>query len=86
MLGEDHLDYKWFFPATETSNENAAHAIIDWCAALGVPKVLMSNGATHFKNKTVRLITEGLKVPHDFKLPYCPWSNGAVECLGRELF
>ena len=45
----------------------------------------MSDGPTHFRNETVRLIGKGLKVPHHFTLPYNPWSNGAVERLGREL-
>ena len=85
MLRDDHSDYKWFFAFSDTSAENAAHAIIDWCAAFGVPKGLMSDGPTHFKNETVRAVTRGLKVPHHFTLPYTPWSNGAVERLGKEL-
>ena len=45
----------------------------------------MSDGPTHFKNETVRLVTKNLKTPHHFMLPYCPWSNGDVARLGREL-
>lgn len=85
MLRDDHSDYHWFFAFPDTSAENAAVAIIDWCAALGVPNGFMSDGPTHFRNETVRLISKGLKVPHHFTLPYSPWSNGAVERLGREL-
>lgn len=85
MLRDDHSDYKWFFCFPNTDAENAAHAIIDWCAANGTPGGLMSDGPTHFKNETVRLVSKGLKTPHHFTLPYCPWSNGAVERLGREL-
>jgi transposase InsO family protein len=85
MLRDDHSDYKWFFAFAGESAENAALAIIDWCAAFGVPNCLMSDGPTHFKNETVRLVSKGLKVPHHFTLPYTPWSNGAVERLGREL-
>lgn len=47
--------------------------------------MLMSDGPTHFRNETVRLVAKGLKVPHHFTVPYCPWSNGAVERLSREL-
>lgn len=85
MLRDDHSDYKWFFAFPDTSAENAARAIIDWAAAFGAPKCLMSDGPTHFKNETVRLVSKGLKVPHHFTLPYSPWSNGAVERLGKEL-
>ena len=85
MQRDDNSDYKTFFCLPNTDAENAAHAIIDWCAANGVPGGLMSDASTHFKNETVRLVSKGLKTPHHFTLPYCPWSNGAVERLGREL-
>lgn len=85
MLRDDHSDYKWFYALASTDAENAASAIIDWAAAFGVPAALMSDGPTHFKNETLRLVSKGLRVPHHFTLPYCPWSNGAVERLGKEL-
>lgn len=85
MLHGDHSDYKWFFATPGTSAENAALAIIDWCAAFNVPQGQMSDGPTHFRNETVRMVTKTLRVPHHFTLPYTPWSNGAVERLGKEV-
>ena len=85
MMRDDHSDYKWFFCFPNTDAANAATAIIEWCSTFKVPNALMSDGPTHFKNETVRLVTKNLKTPHHFTLPYCPWSNGAVERLGREL-
>jgi len=85
MMRDDHSDYKMFYCFPSTDAENAATAIIEWCSLFGVPGRLMSDGPTHFKNETVRLVSKGLKVPHHFTLPYCPWSNGAVERLGKEL-
>lgn len=85
MMRDDFSDYKWFFPFTDTSARNEATAIIDWWAAFGVPKSLMSDHPTHFKNETIRLVAKGLKVPHHFTFPYSPCSNGAVERLGKEL-
>lgn len=73
------------FPCSDTSADTAARAIIDWASAFGVPKSLMSDGPTHFKNEMVRLVAKGLKVPHHFTLPYSPWSNGSVERFGKEL-
>lgn len=86
MIRDDHSDFKWFFCFPNTDTENAATAIIEWCSTFGVPNGLMSDGPTHFKNETARLVTRGLKTPHHFTLSYCPWSNGAVERLGRKLF
>lgn len=45
----------------------------------------MSYGPTHFRNETIRLVSKALATPHHFTLPYCPWSNGPVKRLGREL-
>lgn len=45
----------------------------------------MSDGPSHFRNETIRLLKKGLRVPHHCTLPYCPWSNGAVERLGKEV-
>lgn len=85
LLRDDHSGYCWLFPFGNTNAENAAHAIVDWCASFGVPAGLISDGPTHFRNETVRLVTKALRTPHHFTLPYCPWSNGAVERLGREV-
>lgn len=85
MMRDDHSNYCWLFAFPDTSAENAARAIIDWSAAFNVPKGLMSDGPTHFKNETIRLVCKGLRVPHHFTLPYSPWSNGGIERLGKEL-
>ena len=85
MLRDDHSGYCRFFAFPDTIAENAATAIIDWSAAFGVPATLVSDGPTHFRNDTMRLISKGLRVPHRFTFPYCPWSNGAIERLGKEL-
>lgn len=45
----------------------------------------MSDGPTHFKNQTLRLVAKRLEVPHHFTLPYCPWSDGAIKCTRKEL-
>lgn len=85
MLRDDLSDYKRFYACHDLTAETAAKAIIDWCAAFGVPKSLMSDGPTHFKHETLCLVSRGLRVPHYFTLPYTLWSNGAVERLGKEM-
>lgn len=82
ILGGCYSVYKWFFGCPNTNAENAATAIIEWCAAFCVPNGVIS---THFPNEVVRLVSKGIKVPHHFTLSYCPWSNGEVERLDKEL-
>lgn len=85
ILRDDHKNYSLLFLFSDTSAENAARAIIDWTAAFAVPGGLISDGPTHFRNETLRLLSKGLKVKHKFTLPYTPFCNGGVERLGKEL-
>ena len=85
MVRDDHPDYKWLFPFPTTNAFNAASALVEWCAAFGVPNGFMSDGPTHFRNETLRLLCKSLRVKRHFTLPYTPWSNVAVERLGKEL-
>jgi len=85
MLQDYHSGYQWFFLYATKAAEIASNAIIDWCAAFGVPQGLMYNGLMH-SQRMMRLVSNGLKVSHHFILPYNPWSSGAVERLGKELF
>lgn len=85
MLKDDHSGYCWQYPTITTDAESAADALLDWSAAFGAPKGLMSDGPSHFRSETIRRLTKGLRAPHHFTLPYCPWSNGSIERLGKEL-
>lgn len=46
--------------------------------------MLMTDGPTHFKNKTVRLASKGLHVPYHFTLPFSQLTSGGVEKLDKE--
>lgn len=85
MIRDDHSGYCWFFPATTLAAETAADVLIDWSASFGVPETLMSDGPTHFKNETLRLLVKKLSSKHHFTLTYAPWYNGGIERLGKEL-
>lgn len=85
VLRDYHSAYTWLFAFDGAAGLYAAQAVIDWCAAFGVPKGLMYDGPTHFKNVTIEAVTKGLKVQHHFTLPYFPWKNGGIERLGKEI-
>lgn len=56
MLRDEHSNYKRFFAFGNTAANIAALAIMNWCAAFGVRKMLMSNEPTHIKTETVRMV------------------------------
>lgn len=85
MVHDDHSEYKWLFAYPSTDAVNAAASLIDWWAAFCDPRGFMPDGPAHFKNHTLSMLSKLLCVKHDFMLPYIPWSNGAVERLGKKL-
>ena len=85
MIKDDFSSYSWFIPFSNANAENAADGLLEWCATFSIPKYLMTDGGSHFKNETIRFLTKALQAPHHFTLPYTPWSNGSVERLGREI-
>lgn len=85
MLQHDHFNYFWLFPFPDTNAEHAVHALVNWRAVFGVREVLMSDTPTNSKNEHFRLFPKSLPTPHQFTLPYCPWSNGQSKVLGERL-
>lgn len=73
------------FASPYSDAETATTLIHFWCADFGVLNGLMFDGPTHFRNKTLRFVSKGLKVPHRFTFPSTHWINGAIEDLRREL-
>lgn len=61
ILRDEISDYKWLSCFPNTNAENAAHDIINWCAANGVPGDFMSDEPMNFKIETFRLVSKGLK-------------------------
>jgi len=85
MMRDDFSSYCWLFPFSNANSDSTAMALLEWSSSFNVPRMLMSDQGTHFKNETVRKLSRALKVPHHFTLPHTPWSNGAVERLGKEI-
>ena len=50
---------------------------------MGVPRVWVSDTATHFKNRVIAQLSDALKVDHRFAVAYTPWSNGTCERMVR---
>lgn len=72
MMRDDHSGYAWLHPTPSTNGEEAAQAIIDWCAELGPPSTFMSDRSMPFRNEFMRLLARGLKCKHHFTQAYCP--------------
>lgn len=51
----------------------------------GIVSDWVSGSGSHFKKKLIKKLREELKCEHYSTLAYCPWSNGTVEVVCREL-
>ena len=50
-----------------------------------VPRVWVSDTATHFKNRVIAQLSDALKEDHRFAVAYTPWSNGTSEGMVIEV-
>ncbi len=85
ILKDDHSGYVWLTPAKDTTAATVAKVLIRWFASFGVVRQWVSDRGSHFKNELVRTIKDKTNSEHHFTLAYCPWSNGTVEVVNREL-
>ena len=74
-----------FIPCTRATAIKAARGIIAWSAQRGIPDWLISDGGSHFKNSLLKQLAELLGFEHHITLAYCPWANGSVEVVGKDL-
>lgn len=85
VLKDDFSGFVWLVSCKEANSEATADALISWFSSFGVVTQWVSDQGTHFKNQLVKLLCQKLKSRHHFTLAYCPWSNGTVEVVCREL-
>ncbi|ETV73107.1 hypothetical protein H257_11931 [Aphanomyces astaci] len=50
-----------------------------------MPRVWVSDQGTHFENVAMKALAHKFKVHHDLTLTYCPWRNGTVERMNRDI-
>ena len=85
ILKDDFSGYVWLTACKEATAEVVANTLISWFSSFGVVYQWVSDRGTHFKNELVKILREQVRAEHHFTLAYCPWSNGTVEVVCREL-
>ena len=85
VLREDFSGFVWLFPFESATSEAAAEALASWIATFGCPDWIITDQGAHFRNRLLKDLTVELHVQHHFTTAYCPWSNGTVERVCREV-
>lgn len=85
IIKDDLSSYVWLVPCGAADAEHTVDALLKWFSSFGVVLLWVSDQGTHFKNEVVRGLREKTRGSHHFTLAYCPWTNGTVEVVCREL-
>ena len=72
-------------PAIKYNAEVMESALLQWSALLGMPRILITDGGTHFKNVVVSGLMRRMRAQHHVTTAYSPWSNGSIERLNRSI-
>lgn len=81
---DEHSDYKWLLAYPNIDVANAAASLLDWRGACRALEDFMSARPAHFKNNTLRLLSESLRVKHHLTPPYTLWGSSAVIRLSKD--
>ena len=63
-------------PTESCTAASTAKHLLRWCTTLGVPEVWMSDTASHFNNRVMKMLEGALRVEHKFAMANAPGSDG----------
>ncbi|CAN6570923.1 unnamed protein product [Malus baccata var. baccata] len=85
---EQLLSIKWVeAKATRTNDSKVVADFIrtNIFARFGMPRVIISDGGSHFCNRTIEALLRKYSVTHKVSTPYHPQTNGQAEVSNREI-
>ena len=72
-------------PERMANTEVAVQVLLDWFKRYGAVLWWVSDQGSHFKNEIMEHLRKMLGAQHHFVTAYCPWANGTVEVMNRQL-
>ncbi|XP_070667813.1 uncharacterized protein [Malus domestica] len=87
LLAVDYVS-KWV--EAKATRTNDSKVVADFVktnifARFGMPRVLISDGSSHFCNYTIEVLLRKYNVTHKVSTPYHPQTNGQAEVSNREI-
>ena len=87
LLAVDYVS-KWV--EAKATRTNDSKVVADFVksnvfARFGMPRVLISDGGSHFRNRTIEALLKKYNVTHKVSTPYHPQTNGQAEVSNREI-
>lgn len=85
VIKDELSGYIEIFPTYAITAEFTASALIDWFSRNGIPKKLVSDNGSHFKNELMKKLSDFYKLQHHFVTPLIHFSNGTIERINRDI-
>ncbi|CAN6712691.1 unnamed protein product [Malus baccata var. baccata] len=89
MFSDEQLfSIKWVEAKATRTNDSkvvADFVKINIFSRFGMPRVLISDGGSHFCNRTIEALLKKYHVTHKVSTPYHPQTNGQAEVSNREI-
>ncbi|GMF60896.1 unnamed protein product [Phytophthora fragariaefolia] len=85
VLKDDASNYVWLLPTVAATAGSTYEALLDWFSAFGLCRSWVSDQGTHFKNAVIQSLQRALGAHHHFTTARCPWANGTVKVVMREV-
>ncbi|GMF32353.1 unnamed protein product [Phytophthora fragariaefolia] len=85
VVKDDASHYVWLIPTVAATADLTIDALLDWFAAFGICRAWVSDQGTHFKNLVIAALQWALGAHHHLQTPRCPWANGIVEVVMRDV-
>ncbi|KAM2115566.1 hypothetical protein ACFX1Q_023983 [Malus domestica] len=84
------VDYVLKWVEAEATRTNDSKVVADFIrtnifARFGMPRVIISDGGSHFCNQTIEALLRKYNVNHKVSTPYHPQTNGQAEVSNREI-
>ena len=72
-------------PCISADSTSVVQALMGWFARYGTVTTWVSDQGSHFKNQVLKELKQRLNTTQHFTPAYCPWVNGTVERLNRDI-
>ncbi|CAN6573203.1 unnamed protein product [Malus baccata var. baccata] len=84
------VDYASKWVEAKATRTNDSKVVADFIrtnifARFGMPRVLISDGGSHFCNRTIEALLKKYNVTHEVSTPYHPQTSGQAEVSNREI-
>ena len=78
MLKDGFSSFVLSWEAQSFDAVTAEAAVIEWASLFGVPRMIITDGGTHFVNNIIQALVRRFRAHHHVTTAYVLWPNGII--------